>query len=200
MKHLRLLVIFALLLTSTQIGRAAATCGVNGTISATEATPGQWTYCIDLYYFTDLDSASLTRLSVFLPQCAPGCQPNMVSFPVPVGSLSGLTPAGDACPVQPVSLFYCAGDPEVNAPRVPTVAWSVGDMTVCRPTMPGIGSLCFTTTVAPSAPREQTNAITLLSPTGQCWGTLKGGFPGCFAPVPVQESHWGSIKGARYSR
>lgn len=198
MKLLRLLLVAALLIAATQVGAASANCGVDGTMTATETSPGLWTYCVDFTYFNHSDLDSLTRLSIFLPQCDAGCRSNLVTFPIPVGTVSGLTWAGDDCSTEPAGTFYCDGDPAINAPRVPTVAWSLDNADSCNPTMPGTGQLCFMLNVAPSSPREQTNAITFLTPTGQCWGTLKGVFPGCNAPLPVQGSSWSGIKGARH--
>lgn len=190
----------ALLLVAPLAPRtASATCGVDGTITATLTQPGEWTYCIQFsYYGYSLDD-TLTRVSLFMPRCQVGCRADLVTFPVPAGTLSGVTAAGDSCAVDLAGHFYCAGDPALNAPPVPTVSWSPTNADLCHPTLPVTGEICFTLDVPPSEPREQTNAVTVLSAGGQCWGTLKGVFPDCNPPVPTRGITWSALKGTRYS-
>lgn len=194
MKVLRSLLLTAALALATQVGTASATCGIYGDIHATQTRDG-WLYCIDFSY-TILDS--LDQVSVFLPECAQGCDSGMIKFPTPAGTLSGVTGAGDTCTVELAGNFYCHGDPALNAPPVPTVTWTPTNADTCHATMPGVGHICFEMNVAPGAPREQTNAITILTGDGQCWGTLKGTLPGCNPPIPTQPVTWSDLK-ARYS-
>lgn len=195
MKLLRTLVLSAALGLLAQVGTASATCSIYGDITATQTRTG-WLYCVDFSY-SILDS--LASVSIFLPECAEGCNPNLVSFPNPAGSLTGVTAANDTCTVELAGHWYCDGDPTLNAePPKPTVSWTPVNGDTCHATLPGVGHICFELNVPPAAPREQTNAITILTSNGQCWGTLKGVFPGCNPPTPVKATTWSELK-SRYS-
>ena len=134
-----------------------------------------------------------------------GCDSTLVGFPWVVGSYAGwligveFPPINEPCARYVQGRFHCDGDPALNAPRQPTLTWTLvpGD---CIPHLRGAGHVCFETTVAPSATREQTNAITIRTTLGQCWGTLVGVFPGCSLPTPARSVTWSGIKGARHPR
>ena len=187
------------LLAGAGVRPAAAHCGINGDISATQTGPNEWTYCVYFNYFSEVAGDSLMRVSLFLPRCQVGCRADLVTFPADAGSLTGMTDMGDTCTVNLAGHFYCDGDPAIHAPPVPTVAWSMTNDATCHPTLPVNGHFCFTLNVPPSQPREQTNSISILSAEGQCWGTLKGVFPDCNPPVPTRSVTWSDIKGSRYA-
>lgn len=81
---------------STQAGTASATGGIHGNIHATQTRDG-WLYCID---FSDTILDSMDPVSVFLPECAQGCDPGMIKFPAPAGTLPGVTAGSDTGTVE----------------------------------------------------------------------------------------------------
>lgn len=196
MKRLRSFLLVVGLATTIHAGAASATCGIGGTIYA-EPVGASWRYCIDFRYLI-LDP--IVTVSLFLPECQPGCDPSRVWFPGIVGLgndgwILGLEfpPINDPCVGYVYGRFYCDGDSALNAPRYPTITWSRWP-SGCVPHLNGGGHVCFDSGVAPSTPREQTNAITIRTTAGQCWGTLNGVFPGCSPPTPVRGLTWGTLK------